>query len=143
MPDPQYHFQWWHSLFLFLGLSPLAAFKKVRALIWGVIKLKAKEEVERRHDVVTSKEFETFKADNTREHDSLKDEFHAHHDELGRIIHASAMDISDTAKEIRETLRLFDLKYDQKNGEIHDRITKNEVDIASVKGRLDGMREAG
>lgn len=163
MPDPQLHdlhqqikeMGFWHMLWY----SPLALvtlfLRGFREKIWDIAKRFIKGELlERRKEVFTKDEFTEFDARNTREHGELKNDVRIVLDEHSRILHAAVMDMSDTAKEIRlsseklamdirETMRLQELTNKEDRNVVHDRITKNEKDIARVEGRLDGMREAG
>lgn len=54
--DPQFHWQWWHTLFAFFGLSPFAAFKRVRHFLFGWIKRKTEETIN--GEYVTRTDFE-------------------------------------------------------------------------------------
>lgn len=64
--DPQFHWQWYHNLLLFLGLSPAMALKKVRDFLFGWLKRKVNDE-----DCMPRAEFETRIAGITKD---LKDQ---------------------------------------------------------------------
>lgn len=78
--DPSFHWQWWHIVLGFLGLTPSMAFKKVREFLFGWIKNKVEED---HGDCVKREELEALRKD-------VKDEIHFIHQDLSDKISANA-----------------------------------------------------
>lgn len=93
--DPQFHWQWYHNVLLFLGLSPAMALKRVRNFIFGWLKKK----VEQEEDCMPRAEFETRITDIKND---LKDRVL---ESEGRILDAlrdNILDLKSDAKEERQ-----------------------------------------
>lgn len=73
------------------------------------------------------------------EFDAFKTTTAARLDTLGKIVGDAAFEMSDTAKETRETLRLFDLKNDEHSKDLHEKINDTNVKVAELTGAVNTL----
>lgn len=139
-PNPQHHWtiiEWLGGLSTIIAIvwaviwaAIVSGFKKwVKDLIWDRIFKKRKQEI------LTEKE----RAVQNGEFESFKETTAARMGELGQVVHAGVLEMSDTAQETRETLRLFDLKQDSKLDDIYQRTNATSVDVAKLQQKVEDM----
>lgn len=136
--DPNFHWTWIHTLFAFLGLSPLTAFKKVRSFLFGWLKKMIQKAAE--SEGVSTETFKTHVEGDKLTLSVITTAL----DQNSRISQDSAIQVLNYAKEMRETANLIAQsqkgmreEFDYKVGELHERINSSNQKVDNLTGKLE------
>jgi hypothetical protein len=106
---------------------------------------------------VKSSDFESFKESNEQTHREIRDEARSHQSQLGGVIQAACIDVSNAASEMRsgmeklgekvdeaardqrKALAAFEVGVDTTLGEVHKKVNGAIIEVATLKGRFDAL----
>jgi hypothetical protein len=143
-PKPDTIWNWIVSKWPYIttGLLSLGTFLWIVFKEWIVSELgqklfgRSKAIQNEKEQIVKLADFDAFKSTTAARLGEMATTTASRLDQLGSIVADAAFQMSDTAKETRETLRLFDLKNEEHTKDLHEKINDTNMKVSELTGAV-------